>query len=136
MKITREEDYAIALIAALAKFYGQGFVSLDTIIEKHSMPPRFVRGIAAKLHKAGLIKSKEGRGGGVALAKKPNAILLANILSAFAGLPLQSHCSESKHQSHCPHYETCSARKTWEIINDALAKKLSTTSIAQIEKLT
>ena len=135
MRITRQEDYAIALVSALARHYGQGIVSLETIIKKHNMPQRFTRGIAAKLQKAGLIMSKEGRGGGVALSKKPSEILLSEILSALDGLPIESHCSNAKHQSHCPHYNTCTARKTWEFVNESLIKRLGTTSIAQIEKL-
>ena len=136
MKVSREEDYAVALVSALAKYYGNGFVSLDSVIKKHNMPERFVRGIAVKLQKADLIESKEGRSGGVMLAKPPASILVSDILSAFGNLPIESHCSDPKHQSHCPNYDTCTARKTWELINEALAKKLGTTSIAQIEKLT
>ncbi|SDY11596.1 Rrf2 family protein [Collimonas sp. OK242] len=58
--------------------------------------PVFVRELLRKLSKAGLVVTKEGKGGGVQLARPASAINLAEIYLAVEEGPVLKHNTRSK----------------------------------------
>ena len=74
MKITREADYALRIIAMLADENRQ--IEAKAIAEKNDIPYRFTLKILRKIVQAGIIKSYRGVNGGYVLNKKPSEITL------------------------------------------------------------
>ena len=79
MFITRECDYAVRVISALA---GGSRLSVSEICEKESITAPFAYKILKKLQEAGLVKGFRGVHGGYALNCGPEEITLYDIYSA------------------------------------------------------
>lgn len=77
MLITRECDYAVRIVRALA---GGEKLCVNQVCEKEELTPAFVYKILKKLEKGDLVKSYRGSNGGYALKKDIGQITLLDIL--------------------------------------------------------
>jgi len=85
LAISKKTDYGLNFLIKLAhQNLGQP-VTLTKITKTSKLPGPFLAKLAANLVKAGIIKSREGAGGGYLLAKNPDQITLREILSALEG---------------------------------------------------
>lgn len=84
-ELTKKADYGMMLLATLAERGRGGRVSL-TELATLGMPRAFVAKIATGLIEAGIINSREGKGGGYALNYDPNEIQLKEALEAIEGV--------------------------------------------------
>ncbi len=95
------------------------------------MPYRFLNKLTPDLTKAGLIKAKEGKGGGFSLSKKPASITINHILKAL-GEPLDiAQCFSDK---HCPIDEMgkCKMKLVWTKIKTNINKELNRTTLKDL----
>ncbi len=83
MKITREADYALRIIAELAQSGKQ--LEAKTIAELNDIPYRFTLKILRKIVQAGYLKSYRGVNGGYTLNKPAEEITLKNIIEVIDG---------------------------------------------------
>jgi len=135
MKITREEDYAITLINALAEHYDdQEYLGLRRIAHSHHLPELFLKQIAKKLKQAGLLKVKEGRGGGYRLAKPPQQISLEKVLRVFSPQPFLTSCLDTNHKIKCALYHRCQSRKAWQKISQQFYRSLKNINFEKLTK--
>jgi Rrf2 family protein len=78
--------FAVAVHAMTAIGYvqrhGRDLVASEDIAKSVNTNPTVIRNLMRLLKKAGLIESKEGKGGGVCLAKDPRNIRLSSIYEA------------------------------------------------------
>ncbi len=81
---TKKADYGLALLSALSRKGRGGRVSLSELSDL-GMPRAFMSKIAASLVEAGIINSKEGKGGGYALNYDPGEVLIREALEAVEG---------------------------------------------------
>ena len=79
MFITKECDYAIRIIRALADGSRK---TVKTISQEEHMPEKFVHNITTKLERAKYIQSFAGRGGGVCLKRPLSEFSLIDIILA------------------------------------------------------
>ena len=82
--ITRETDYSMRLVLALAARHKKGVDSVSSaeVADEMDIPYRFLRKLVKRLVSGGIIESRRGKGGGVALAHSPDTITLFDILKA------------------------------------------------------
>lgn len=82
--ITRETDYSMRMILALSDRYKRGILSASSadVAAEMDIPYRFLRKLVKRLVTGGLVESKRGKGGGIALARKPETITLFDIMKA------------------------------------------------------
>jgi Rrf2 family protein len=83
MKITREADYALRIVAMLAGKEKQ--IEARVISEENDIPYRFTLKILRKMVQAGLIKSYRGVNGGYILNKEPSEISLREVIEVIDG---------------------------------------------------
>ena len=82
VNISAKTEYACLAILELASSYGTGEpVRIRTIADTHGIPSRFLVQILLQLKGAGLVSSTRGAAGGYRLAKAPNRITLAEVMS-------------------------------------------------------
>ena len=99
LRLSRKGDYGLLLVTALALRRAQGkLVSLKEVAREKKLPYKFLSQVAGELHKAGILESKEGVGGGYRLAKEPEKILVREVLDAVEG-PMEA--SECEHECDC-----------------------------------
>ncbi len=82
--LTKRADYGLALLSILAEKGRGGRVSLKDLSEL-GMPKAFMAKIAVDLVEAGILNSKEGKGGGFSLNYEPKEVQIKEALEAIEG---------------------------------------------------
>lgn len=80
MFITRESDYAVRVIRALA---GEQRLSVSEICERESITAPFAYKILKKLQKSGIVRGFRGVHGGYSLDRQPDEMTLFDVYSAI-----------------------------------------------------
>jgi Rrf2 family protein len=99
-KLTKRADYALALLALLAKKTKGERVSLSDM-KAEGMPKAFMAQIAKDLVVGGVLKSKEGKGGGYSLLKEPGEVTVKEALEVVEGEVLPVDCDDCEASKKC-----------------------------------
>lgn len=91
MIITRESDYALRIIRALA---GGSLKTAGEISDEQQIPQQFAHKIIRKLKKSGILNVARGVEGGCSLAVSPDKLNLYDILVALDGKTSVNFCTE------------------------------------------
>ncbi len=84
MRISAKAEYAcVAMLELAANHREPQPVRIKAIAEAQSIPPRFLVQILLQLKTAGLVMSVRGASGGYQLARPPESISLAQIITAI-----------------------------------------------------
>lgn len=126
LRVTRLTDYATLVMSALA-------AAPDTVLSAAELAER--AGIelptAAKVLKplaaAGLVQGFRGANGGYRLARDPQQISLADIVTAMEGPLAMTECSID--HGHCELEPSCQLRGNWQRINAVVAEALAGVSL-------
>ncbi len=129
MKVSAKTEYACLAMIQLAAGYETGApVRTSQIAQQHDIPARFLVQILLQLKAAGLVTSVRGAAGGYRLAKPPEEISLAAVVSAVEGRgPLAAEEAAG----------SPSARVLQEAFREIAARELAmlqATSIAQLHE--
>lgn len=104
---------------------GRELVTSGQIARSVNTNPVVIRTLLRVLKKAGLVRSKEGKGGGVRLAKSPARISLQEIYQAVEGAGILA-ASDKPRNELCP--VSCGMKKVFrsvaEEVDDAVAQVL------------
>ncbi|KKU80552.1 MAG: Rrf2 family protein [Candidatus Gottesmanbacteria bacterium GW2011_GWA1_47_8] len=84
-QLTRQADYGLVILTALAQAGKGRIISLAAMAEKHYLPRAFASQICKRLVRAKIIGAKEGRTGGYYLLDEPENINLLDILEVVEG---------------------------------------------------
>jgi Rrf2 family protein len=85
MKISTRGRYGTRLLIDLAEHAQEDHVSLASIAERQAISIRYLEQVAVILRRAGFIRSVKGASGGYALAKKPEDIIIGEVLRVLEG---------------------------------------------------
>ena len=109
MRATQQVRYAIYGVFDLAYHGGSRPVPLAEVGERQAIPARYLEQIFQKLRRAGLVTSKRGPGGGYRLARRPDAIALAEVVRAVQGTVLGPAEAGRRDCAQCPEF-------VWELV--------------------
>jgi Rrf2 family protein len=82
--LTKKADYGLSMLSVLALRGRKGRVNLAELA-KLGMPRAFMSKIATSLVEAGILNSREGKGGGYSLNYEPKEIQVREALEAVEG---------------------------------------------------
>jgi len=82
--INRDVDYAARALVFMAKA-NKPMVSVTQMHAAVGVTRPFLRKILQKLHKAGVLHAVKGKGGGFAMARRPEAITLNQLVGVLQG---------------------------------------------------
>lgn len=85
-------EYGVRATLYLASLNPDGYVPVQTISDELDISFPFLTKIFQQLNEAGLLESRRGPKGGVALTKSPDAITLYDIVVAIDGRNLFEEC--------------------------------------------
>ena len=107
---------------------------IGDIAARQNIPLKFLQQILVSLKAAGFVTSRKGPGGGYALARKPEAITLGDVVRAMDGRLAPISCvSVAAHaECGCPRPETCALRDKFRDVRDAMAAILDRTTFAEL----
>ena len=128
MRLTKESEYALLGLAALATEPIGSVVSLAAVAEANALPRTFLAKIFQKLARHGILTSERGRGRGYALARPPDSITMREILEAVEGSDLLQRCL--LWQEHCADEDPCPLHYRLKELRPALESLLQTVTLA------
>jgi Rrf2 family transcriptional regulator, iron-sulfur cluster assembly transcription factor len=119
--------YAIRALSRLAIVRPDGYVLLDELCEGTDLPRHFVAKIFQELVRKGLLTSAKGRGGGFALASRPDKITLFDIVKAVDGVEQLDHCVVG--MARCDDHQPCPQHEVWKALRNQLRQYLQQTTL-------
>ena len=131
LRITRETDYGIVLMTALAK---ADSCSAAVLAKQCQLPVPMVSKILKVLTQAGLLLSQRGAYGGYSLARTACDISVVDIIEALEGPIAITECSSDDPQV-CVYHQQCSVSSHWNRINEAIRGALQNISLQEMSQL-
>ncbi len=132
IRITRETDYGIVLMAIMARNSGRSF-SAANLAKEGGLPLPMVSKILKLLARADLLASQRGARGGYSLARSAEYISAAEIIDALEGPIAITECSSGL-PSACVHQQHCNVSNHWHRINSAVRDALSKISLWEMSQ--
>jgi Rrf2 family protein len=136
--LTNKGKYGLkAMIHLAGKPPGQPSLVAD-IAAANAIPKKFLDAILGELRTARLVHSKNGRGGGYALAKSPSEIMVGDIVRALDGPLAPIACASRNFYRRC---DDCSSEKACHVrlmmleVRAAIADVLDHRSLAAMRAL-
>ena len=129
LKISRLADYATTVMAILAS--REKCFSAAQVARATPLSMATVSKVLKLLNESKLVNSERGVNGGYQLARPPEAISIAEIITAIDGNPAITKCSRS--ESQCEHYTVCRLRNNWQLINKLVFEVLDSLSLADMK---
>ncbi|MFH0873945.1 MAG: Rrf2 family transcriptional regulator [Candidatus Komeilibacteria bacterium] len=123
-------QYGLEIMEVLAHS-PEGYSSVSGLASQTRRSAGYLQQIIKPLKQAGLIKSKEGVGGGIKLAKRPEDVTLYEVLKALDGEVQPMSCLAAGHE--CPASQTCGHRKYWSQITNLLEEQFKKTTLVDLK---
>ena len=136
VKVSTRGDYASRALLSLSLHHGEGPTSVRDIAERTGLPQPYLEQILLALKGAGLVRSKRGVGGGYVLARTPEQITLAQIVSAVDG-PIQAGDFGRPHtDGACDHEGQCVLLAIWGDVGGRMKSLLEAYTLADLSSMT
>ena len=136
VKVSTRGDYAARALLSLALHVSDGPTSVRDIADRTGLPQPYLEQILLALKGAGLVRSKRGVGGGYVLARPPDEIDLAEVVSAVDG-PIQAGDFGRPHTNGaCDHEGQCVLLAIWGDVGDRMRLMLEGYSLADLAAIT
>lgn len=129
MQLTRQGEYAIRTVYALAAREGQVMTQRE-IARLQDIPEAFLAKIAQALSRAGIVVNMRGAQGGMALARPAREITLRDVVEAVEGPVTLNECLKAP--GSCARQQTCSVHPVWVRAQRAMLRELERVSFAQL----
>lgn len=131
LRLSKLTDYATVILSHMAKEGGQLFTAIG-VADATGIALPTVSKILKILVNAKVLVSSRGVNGGYALARTPENISVAEVISALEGPIAVTECSIS-HEG-CEQASGCGISGNWSLINQAIRDTLESISLADMIK--
>jgi len=128
-KLGKLTDYGTVVMTALAAKPDALRNAHELAAETHVAAPT-VSKLLKQLAKYGLVESIRGAHGGYRLARRPEQITVADVVSALEGPIALTQCAI--HDGGCTIEPHCGVRGNWRLINTAIRQALESVTLAQM----
>lgn len=119
--------YGLRALVYLAETGGQA--TADTISDDARIPRRLLARVLARLSRAGLVASQEGRGGGSRLSRPPQEITLREVVEAMEGPFEVTRCIMEDRA--CGDGRPCAMHEAWEEGQEAILDYLGAQTLSE-----
>lgn len=130
IRLSRLADYGVVLACQMA-VKADGCHNAYDLAAATGLPAPTVSKLLAALARAGVLVSQRGAKGGYRLARAPEAITAADIVSAVDGPIALTVCIEHG-SGACDVESLCPTRSGWRRINDAVRDAMKSVSLAEL----
>lgn len=134
--LSKKCKYAVHALVHMAKAPKEKFL-IKNISEACCIPKKFLEAILLDLKHAGILGSKQGKGGGYILRREPGEVNLAEVVRLFDGAIASVPCASYKFYERCTECvdeETCSVRDTFLQVRNATVEILKASTLADLVK--
>ena len=130
MILSKACEYGVRAMLYLASATHGTYVASRAISDDLGLPYSFFAKVVQTLAHAGLLSSQRGPSGGVALAKDPSEITLAEVVTAIDGGALFTECVLGL--PGCGQQKPCPLHAQWAITRDRIHELFHTATIASL----
>ena len=130
IRITKQTDYGIVLLTRMAGISGRLFTAPE-LAESAQIPQPTVQKVLKLLTRHGLLESHRGVKGGYTLARSPEEISVADVISALEGPIALTDCVDES-PGDCAKTAFCPVRPNWQRINDVVRDALQGISLMEM----
>ena len=128
LKVPQKVDHALLLVTVLAERYkAEKPLSLDEVAKKEGISQGYLEEVAHLLRAAGIVAGKRGAHGGYVLAKDPEEVTVANIITAMEGQTWTPECI-----GETPHRKVPANDGIWRKVQGQVMSTLHNMTIADI----
>ncbi|RAV97746.1 RrF2 family transcriptional regulator [Pseudochryseolinea flava] len=134
--LSKKCKYAIHALVHMGKRPTEQFVVKD-ISEACNIPRKFLESILLELKRAGMLGSKQGKGGGYFLRRTPPEINLADVVRLFDGAIAAVPCASFKFYESCDECEdedVCAVRDAFLQLRNATVEMLKADTLESLLK--
>lgn len=131
LKISQKLEYAIRAMIELSLRKDGALVPARQIATAQQIPLRFLEQQLGALHKAGIVESFRGAGGGCRLAKEPQDIRVSDIADAIEGQLFPMFCLEPSDHT-CFADSQCGLQGFWGDVARAIQRVFEETTVADL----
>lgn len=124
MNISVKGEYALQAIFDLAAHGSSEPVKIAEIAQRQKIPQKFLELILASLKQGGFVESRRGAEGGYLLSKRPESIMVGDVLRFMEGR--QEERSRLRRNHDFPFADL------WKRVDSAIDNVLDATSFAQL----
>jgi Rrf2 family iron-sulfur cluster assembly transcriptional regulator len=132
VRVSTRGDYASRALLSLALHGAETPTSVRDIAVRTALPQPYLEQILLALKGAGLVRSKRGVGGGYVLARAPEEISLAQIVSAVDGPIAAGDFGEPHENGACDHEGQCVLLAVWADVGETIRTRLQSYSLADM----
>ena len=129
--ISKKCKYAIHALVYMGKEPREKFLIKD-VSEACRIPKKFLEAILLDLKRAGILGSKQGKGGGYFMRRAPADVNLAEVVRLFDGAIAAVPCATYKFYescAECEDEETCTVRDAFLQIRNATVEMLKASTL-------
>ncbi len=130
LRMTKQADYGIVLMTYLASRSNRRIAAPEIAAETR-LPLPTVSKILKLLCREGLLESHRGVKGGYSLARRPEQITVAAMISSLDGPIAVTECIEDT-PGACSQESVCRLRANWQLINQTMRQALESVSLAEL----
>jgi Rrf2 family protein len=126
--INRETDYALRALIRLGE--AEGHASVSALAEATEVPEKFLRKIMQRLHRAGMVESRQGPFGGYRLAQPLREVSVLDVVEVVQGPVLLNECFAAP--DICEQVDTCPLRERLGQMQGRLRAELSDMRLSDV----
>ena len=134
LKVSQKTESAMRAMIELAIRHareGEGLVPARAIAESQQIPLRFLEQQLGALHKAGLVESFRGAGGGCRLSRDPAEIRMADVVDAIEGPMFPMYCLDEMDHT-CFADSRCGLQELWGDVYLAIRQTFERITLAEL----
>jgi Rrf2 family protein len=133
MKISTRGRYGVKLLLDLAQHPSEDHLTLASVAQRQGISVRYLEQVAIILRRSGIIRSVKGAQGGYALARKPENIVLGDVLRGLEGdMFIIDPLLENEPETRLQH---CIRENVFDKINERIAGIIDRETLADLAGL-
>ena len=130
--VSAKGRYALRILIELARYDGEGFLSLKTIADRQKAPIKYLEAIVAQLNRAGMVESLRGKEGGYRLTRRPEEYHIFEILRLTEESMAPVACLGKGEVPDCDHADGCLTLPMWQKLDSLIEDYLSTVTLKDL----
>jgi Rrf2 family protein len=134
--LSKKCKYAIHALVHMAKAPEEKYLIKD-ISETCNIPKKFLEAILLDMKRAGILGSKQGKGGGYFLRRNIAEVNLAEVVRLFDGAIAALPCASFKFYEacqECEDEETCTVRHAFLMVRNSTVEMLKADTLEDLVK--
>jgi Rrf2 family cysteine metabolism transcriptional repressor len=126
--------YGVHIMVDLAQHADEGPISLKSVADRQKLSEHYLEQLIPELRKAGLVKSIRGSQGGYILAKRPEDILIGDVIRVLEGPIAPVECTNQLGLDCCEKTDFCVTREVWVKVRDSINNVVDSITLADLIK--